>query len=289
MRAMSATRQELLAVVERSPEHVAAHHRESWLALFGDDALIEDPVGSPPALKATGALARFWDTFIAPHDIRFEVRRDHVIGRDVFRDAIIHTRVSPGVSIDVPAYLLYQLADGPRGLEVSRMAAHYQLGRLSLGALKSPRAWLPMTLLFARMLRRMGWSWVGGYLASLWSGIGARGVTAATKLARALETRDALALCALFVADAAIVELGTTRLSPGALLTALPPGSRLEIAAPVSAGWTTSFRFRIDGPAPSEGLALLEFAPRERRIQRARFFLATANTESAPSARADIR
>ncbi len=271
---MSATREELLAVVERSPEWVAAHHRENWLALFRDDALVEDPVGSPPARKATGALGRFWDTFIAPHQIRFEVRRDHVIGRDVFRDAVIHTRIGPHVAIEVPAYLLYQLDDdGHHGLQVSRMAAHWQLGRLSLGALKlGPRAWLPMTRLFARMLRLMGLSWVGGYLASLWTGIGARGLAAVTELGRALETRDAAALVALFVDDTATVELGTTRLAPSALLSALPPGSRLEVTAPVTAGWTTSFRFRIAGPAPTEGLALLEFAADRRRIRRARFF-----------------
>ncbi|HEX9101604.1 MAG TPA: hypothetical protein VF997_05335, partial [Polyangia bacterium] len=63
-----------------------------------------------------------------------------------------------------------------------------------------------------------------------------------------------------------------TRLAPSALLSALPPPSRLEVAAPVTAGWTTSFRFRLDGPTPSEGLALLEFAPETRRIRRARLF-----------------
>jgi hypothetical protein len=272
---MSATRQDLLAVVARSPERVAAHDRESWLALFGDDALVEDPVGSPPARKSTGALGRFWDTFIAPHDIRFEVRRDHFIGRDVFRDAVIHTRINAHVTIEVPAYLLYQLDDGAGGLHVRRMAAHWQLGRLSLGALKlGPRAWLPMTRLFGRMLRLMGLPWVGGYLASLWSGIGARGLTVATALARAIETRDAAALAALFVAGDATVELGATPLSPRALFDALPSGSRLAIDAPVTAGWTTSFRFRVDGPAPSEGLALLEFAPDARQIRRARFFTA---------------
>jgi hypothetical protein len=272
---MSTTRQELLAVIARSPESVAAHHRDDWLALFATDALIEDPVGSPPARKATGALGRFWDTFIAPHDIRFEVRRDHVIGRDVFRDAVIHTRVAPHVSVEVPAYLLYQLDDGADGLQVRRMAAHWQLGQMSLGALKlGPRAWLPLTRLFARMLRIMGLSWVSGYLASLWSGIGARGVRAATELARALDSRDAAALAALFVDDTATVELGAERLAPSALLAALPSPSRLEVAAPVTAGWTTSFRFRIDGPAPCEGLALLEFAAAERRIARARFFVA---------------
>ncbi len=272
---MTATRQQLLAVVERSPEWVAAHHRENWLALFGDDALVEDPVGSPPARKSTGALARFWDTFIAPHEIRFEVRRDHVIGRDVFRDAVIHTRISPRISIEVPAYLLYQLGDGANGLQVSRMAAHWQLGRLSLGALKlGPRAWLPMTRLFGRMLRLMGLSWVGGYLASLWSGIGARGLRSATELARALAARDAAAMTALFVDDSASVELGASLLSPSALASELPDGSRIEIEAPITAGWTVSFRFRIDGPMAKEGLALLEFAPEHSRIRRARFFVA---------------
>ena len=272
--AATPTRAELLAIVERSPEWVAVHHRENWLALFRDDALIEDPVGSPPAPKAPGTLGRFWDTFIAPHEIRFEIRRDHVIGRDVFRDAIIHTRITPHVAIDVPAYLLYQLDDGAgSGMRVKRMAAHWQLGALSLGALKiGPRAWWPMTRLFARMIRLMGLGWVGGYLGVLWNGIGKRGLRAAQELGRALESRDAAALAALFVDDSATVELGATRAAPSALLGALPPGSRLAIEAPVTAGWTTSFRFRIDGPAPSEGLALLEFAPDARRIRRARFF-----------------
>jgi hypothetical protein len=129
-----------------------------------------------------------------------------------------------------------------------------------------------MTLLFARMLRRMGIAWVGGYLASLWNGIGARGLTTASELARALEAGDAAAVAVLF-ADDATVELGTTTLSPSALASA---GKRLTIESPVTAGWTTSFRFRFDGATPCEGLALLEFAG-DRRIRRARFF--TTDTE----------
>jgi hypothetical protein len=70
------------------------------------------------------------------------------------------------------------------------------------------------------------------------------------------------------------VELGAEQLSPGALVAALPPGSQLAIEAPVTAGWTVSFRFRIEGRVPKEGLALLEFAPEARRIRRARFFVA---------------
>jgi hypothetical protein len=267
---MDYTSEQLLAVVRRSPERVAVHDRAGWLELFSDEAVVEDPIGSPPAGKASGLLARFWDTFIAPHEIVFEIRRDHFLGRDVFRDAMIHTRIGPHIRIDVPAYLLYQLEERRGGLQVRRMAAHWQLGRLSLGALKlGPRAWVAMTFLFGRMLREMGVSWVAGYVASLWSGIGARGVAAVGELSRAVEGGPGSE--ALF-APGAEIEVGGSR---GAQLRdVIPLGSRLQIEAPVAAGWTVSFRYRIEGPSPSEGLALVSFAPDTKQIERARFFAA---------------
>jgi hypothetical protein len=269
---MESTSEKLLAVVRRSPERVAVHDRAGWLALFTDDAVIEDPIGSPPAAKADGVLGRFWDTFIAPHDIDFEIRRDHFLGQDVFRDAVIHTRIGAHIQIDVPAYLLYQLEERGGTLQVRRMAAHWQLGKLSLGALRlGPRAWVAMTLLFGRMMRVMGLGWVGGYLSSLWNGIGGRGTAALTALAAAVAERDEAALTALF-APGAEIELGAAR-APD-LLSLLPPGSRLLVEAPVAAGWTVSCRYRLEGPSPSAGLALLEFAPGSKQIERARFFAA---------------
>jgi hypothetical protein len=249
--------EQLLAVVDRSPQLVAVHDRQGWLDLFSDDAVVEDPIGSPPAGKASGLLGRFWDTFIAPHQIRFEVKRDLFSGREVFRDVIIHTRITDRVQIDVPAYLLYQLEERGGVLHVRRLAAHWELARLSLGALKlGPRAWWPMTRLFGRMLGRMGFSWVGGYLAALWGGIGSRGIKAVHELTTAIERRDPAALKQLFAADNPQIDV--------------PEGSRLLIEDPVAAGWTVSFRFRIaDG---AEGLGLLEFARDSKKIQRARFF-----------------
>jgi hypothetical protein len=268
---MAYSNQQLLEVVTRSPAHVAEHDRDKWLGLFSAAALVEDPVGSPPARKDTGALGRFWDTFIAPHDIRFNVRRDHFLGRDVFRDALIHTRIGSKIKIDVPAYLLYQLDDS---MQVARMAAHWQLGRLSLGALRlGPRAWVAMTLLFGRMIRVMGPGWVAGYLSSLWRGIGRRGPRAAAHLAEALAGGDAGAARALFVDDATI-QLGSHVGGPDELPRMFAGARRLAIEAPVAAGWTTSFRFALDGSAPCEGLALFEFAPGSRLIARARFFTA---------------
>lgn len=265
----------LHALIERSPACVAAHDRTGWLALFSDAAFIEDPVGSPPAAKADGMLGRFYDTFIAPHEIRFVIRRDYYLGNDVFRDAVIKTRVRPGVEVEVAAYLLYQAVDQGGTLRVQRMAAHWQLLKMSAVAMGlGPRAWLAMTGLFARMVGTMGAAWVGGYLASLWRGIGRRGVAAATALAQAIQARDSGAICALFddSHDGAAIELGPRRLAPDQLLAALPAGCRLAIESPVAAGWTTTFRFQLAGGQPEQGLGLLEFAPRSRRLKRARFF-----------------
>src|SRR5678816_4327590 len=108
---MGYSSEQLLAVVRRSPELVAVHDRAGWLALFSDEAVVEDPIGAPPAGKAGGGLGRFWDTFIAPPDTSFEIRRAHFLGTDVSRDAVIHTRIGSRSQIDVPAYLLYQLAE----------------------------------------------------------------------------------------------------------------------------------------------------------------------------------
>jgi hypothetical protein len=266
------TREELLAVVKRSPEAVFAHRREDWIGLFSDDGVVEDPIGSPPAPVANGVLGRFWDTFIAPHEIVFEVHHDYIVGRDVFRDVIIHTRIGPKILIDVPAYLLYQIDATGKTMKVTRMAAHWNLAELSLGALKiGPRTWWPMTRLFIRMIQQMGFSWVGGYLASLWTGIGKAGLKSVTALADGLEKRNAAAISSQF-ASGATFELGNQVVASNAVLDALAAGSRLSIEKPVCAGWTVSFRYRIEGPTPSAGLALIEFSPADRHIRRARFF-----------------
>jgi hypothetical protein len=245
---MSFTREELLAVVRRSPATVALHDKEGWLGLFGESAYIEDPIGSPRADKRSGLLAKFWDTFIQPHQIEFEVLRDVHLGHDVMRDVVIHTKINERVQIDVPAYLLYQLEEKEGQLQVRRMAAHWELAKLSLGALKlGPRAWWPMTRLFANMIGRMGIGWVGGYLASLWSGIGKRG-----RLAQL--TADS------FDADAEIV-FGGEKLTPQQLIDRRP-----LFESPVVAGWTATFRF-------PEGLGVVEFSRRSKKISMMRLFV----------------
>ena len=47
--------------IERYQSTFSADDRDGWLALFADDAVLEDPVGSPRH-EGAGALSRFWDT-----------------------------------------------------------------------------------------------------------------------------------------------------------------------------------------------------------------------------------
>lgn len=270
--AMSPTDAAVRSLVEKSPEFVRAHDRAGWLGLFGADGYIEDPVGAPPASVADGTLGRFWDTFIGPNEVVFEVLADYQVGRALFRDVVIHTRIGESVRVDVPAYLLYEVA--PDGKSVERMGAHWALAALSGGAMKlGPAAWLQMTKLFARMLRVMGPAWVGGYLSALWDGVGGRGPRALARLAEAIAERDVGGVVEAFVDDRAVVELGTQAATARTVFELFPVGARLTVEAPLSAGWRTAFRFaREQGEARVAGLGLAEFEPGTSRIARLRLF-----------------
>jgi hypothetical protein len=68
------------------------------------------------------------------------------------------------------------------------------------------------------------------------------------------------------------VRVGEQRTTPEALASLWPPGSQLSIEAPIAAGWFTACRFRVEGPTPVQGLALLETDPGEKRLRQVRFF-----------------
>lgn len=117
----------VLSLVRTSPEAVAAHDKERWLALFADHHVVEDPVGSLPVRSEDpGALGRFWDAFIAPNDIVFHVDHDWVAGGQVVRDVTIETTMSTGASVRTPAHLLYDVVETDTGLRIARMAAHWE-------------------------------------------------------------------------------------------------------------------------------------------------------------------
>lgn len=54
------TGDEIRAVVDDYVARMSASDKEGWLALFSDDARIEDPVGQP-VHEGRAAIAAFWD------------------------------------------------------------------------------------------------------------------------------------------------------------------------------------------------------------------------------------
>lgn len=155
------TQDDVLAVVHASPAAVGAHDRAAWIALFTDDYVIEDPVGWRPVRG--DAIGLFWDTFIAPNDIAFEVARDWCDGLSVVRDVMVVTTLATGVQVRTPAHLLYELVETDAGLRVRRMAAHWEPAPV-FAQLMKPRLLhiRSMLSMFARMLRHLG---LGGTVA----------------------------------------------------------------------------------------------------------------------------
>ena len=73
----------------RSREAVMARDKEAWLAVFADDAIVEDPIGpshfDPEGKGHRGrdAIAAFWDKAIAPTDrIEFDFRDSFRCGNE---------------------------------------------------------------------------------------------------------------------------------------------------------------------------------------------------------------
>ncbi len=71
-----------------SQQLVLAGERDAWLALFADDAIIQDPVGPSP-LDPSGqghrgkeAITKFYDTVIAGGTVRFEVEKSYAAGNE---------------------------------------------------------------------------------------------------------------------------------------------------------------------------------------------------------------
>jgi hypothetical protein len=270
----------LATLVRRSPELVLAQDRAGWLALFADDGVVEDPVGSAPHARRPGAgldcpLSRFYSTFIAGNRIEFDVHRDLAGGGgELLRDVTIRTRLSTGQDLRVPAYLLYQATATPAGLRIARLRAIWDVRAnvrdTLLGGWRGPLTLCAMT---ARLLRNQGLRGSLGYSRGLVQGIFGRGPARLQELAASLREPAAAGV----FAPGAEVELpvGAPR-AGGAWLAAVDRGAELKFERPLAAGWLTAARFALRGAEASAGVAVAEFDPPTRKVRRLRFFTAPA-------------
>lgn len=107
------------AASHRSMAAVEAGDREGWLALFADDAVVEDPIGPSP-LDPTGAgrhgkeaIAAFWDEVISSGSIAFEIRESYAVGDECANVGRITTTFPDGGRSIVEGVYTYRV--GPDG------------------------------------------------------------------------------------------------------------------------------------------------------------------------------
>jgi hypothetical protein len=176
-------RDALLRTAKASPEIAAQHDKERWLALYSDDAVVEDPVGTPASHKGKrpgrlgDELGRFYEAFIAASGIEMVARRDIVSDMHVFRAVDIHTtNLKTGLKMKVPANLLYEIVTRDGTLLIKRMQAHWEVNRMS-------RILMSEGLLGMRTIAVMNWSmlrafgpkWLMAYFKASQEGVGRAG------------------------------------------------------------------------------------------------------------------
>jgi ketosteroid isomerase-like protein len=97
----------------RSRAAVQARDKAAWLALFRDDAVVQDPVGVSP-LDETGlghhgheGIGAFWDNVIAANPVRMDIVSSHAGGDEVANYLTITTTFPDGSSVSGELVALY--------------------------------------------------------------------------------------------------------------------------------------------------------------------------------------
>lgn len=274
----------LLAQVEKSPAAVAVHDKTAWLAIFARYHIVEDPVGSSPHIgglydhksgqRGDGALSRFFDTFIAPNNIRFEVKQDIVSGNHVVRDLSIHITMSDKVQVQVPMHLLYELAEENDEWRIVRLAAHWELMPMMGQLLGKGFACLPvMASLTVRMLKLQGIAGTLGFSKAVLN-IGKAGKKQALAFASAFNNKSLSSLMATCSSDAAMIQwpYDDEACSPSQLLEKLP--GNIQLGKVMAAGDTVSanITWQQEGSVKREGVAFFEFNRKTKKISALRCY-----------------
>ena len=118
---------------KKSVECVMGKKRDEWLAIFADDAVLQDPVGVSP-LDPTGlghsgkeAIAKFYDTVIASGNITMEVLYSHPVGDECANVVKLTNDLGNGMVIKTDMVAVYRAND--EGKVVS-LKAYWEYSKL---------------------------------------------------------------------------------------------------------------------------------------------------------------
>jgi ketosteroid isomerase-like protein len=101
----------------RSVTAVENGDREGWLALFADDAVVEDPIGvssfdpEGKGHRGVDAIAAFYDNVISKAPVHFLVRESHAAGNECANVYTITTDIGDGARAVIDGVFTYVLDD----------------------------------------------------------------------------------------------------------------------------------------------------------------------------------
>lgn len=121
------------AASRRSMSAVVRKAKAEWVALFAEDAVVEDPVG-PSFLDETGTghhgregIAAFWDLTIAQVErFRFTIRDSFAAGSESANVGTITSFLPGGMRVDTDGVFVYRV--NPSGL-ITSMRAFWEVER----------------------------------------------------------------------------------------------------------------------------------------------------------------
>ena len=120
----------------RSREAAVARDKQTWLDLFADDAIIEDPIGpshfDPEGKGHRGkdAIAAFFDMAIAPSELEFHFEKSYVCGEEEANTGHI-VIVASGYRVIAEGVFTYRVnADG----KIAALRAYWELDKAAASA-----------------------------------------------------------------------------------------------------------------------------------------------------------
>jgi steroid delta-isomerase len=110
---------------------VEVHDREAWLALFADDAVVQDPIG-PSAFDPEGkghrgleAIAAFYDNVIAGNEsIKFTIHQSFLCGDEAANVGVIRITFAGGSAVEVDGVYTYRCS--PEG-KIAALRAYWEV------------------------------------------------------------------------------------------------------------------------------------------------------------------
>lgn len=261
--------QDRLDAVKKSPAACAVHDKATWLSLFAADGSINDPHGSAPH-NHLDARERFYETFIAPNGIHFDVNHDIVCGDTVVRDVTIQTTLSTGLVVDVPTHIRYRLIEDNGVLKVAALHAHWELLPMVLGTLKTGwQGFVSYGKLTVHMLKHQGLGGMLGFMRGF-IGVGRAGKTNAETFLKALSEGDVATATTLMADQARFFVPGVNPARLQDLAAALPKLSWDKLTAAGDTVTATTFVERAG--QTQRGVIFLRMNSESRRICEASLY-----------------